>query len=163
MILTWFQFIFYMTVTVFSKYNYWSIFPHSVILGGLLLLWLPFGSQGILGAYITYILLSRGVRACLLPYQNKGIHLLKRGSYQAAIACFKCSYACLTRHSWLDKYRSLLLLSSSKISYREMALYNIALCYGMLGDGENSLAYYQQLLKEFPHSVIVQSLNPTPE
>lgn len=46
------------------------------------------------------------------------------------------------------------MLSSSRISYTEMALANIAFCYGQLGEGAKSKEYYENILKEFPDSQI---------
>ncbi|HEX7447932.1 MAG TPA: hypothetical protein VF306_10325 [Pirellulales bacterium] len=43
-------------------------------------------------------------------------------------------------------------MSSSAISYREMALCNIAFCYAQLGNGENAELYYRRTLDEFPDS-----------
>jgi Tfp pilus assembly protein PilF len=34
--------------------------------------------------------------------------------------------------------------------YREMALNNIAFCYGQIGDGANAKKYYLKTLEEFP-------------
>ena len=43
-------------------------------------------------------------------------------------------------------------LSSSKMSYKEMALVNIAFCYGQLGEGEKAREYYNAALKENPNN-----------
>ena len=42
------------------------------------------------------------------------------------------------RYNWIDKYRFVVLLSLSRISYTEMALANIAFCHGQLGEGGKS-------------------------
>lgn len=38
------------------------------------------------------------------------------------------------------------------MSYREMALVNIAFAYSQIGNGERAKAYYQHALEEFPNS-----------
>ncbi len=41
-------------------------------------------------------------------------------------------------------------MTPSAMSYREMALCNIAFCYSQIGKGEQALKYYQQAISEFP-------------
>jgi TolA-binding protein len=43
------------------------------------------------------------------------------------------------------------------MTYQEMALVNIAFCYGQLGDGSNAKKYYQQTISEFPESGMAQA------
>ena len=47
---------------------------------------------------------------------------------------------------------SLFLLSSSRISYREMALINRAFCYTQIKEGEKAKELYKKALEEFPDS-----------
>ena len=61
------------------------------------------------------------------------------------------------RNAWIDKYRYIILLSSSRVSYTEMALLNIAFCYGQSGDGKRSKEYYKKTLSEFPDSEIAKA------
>lgn len=74
--------------------------------------------------------------------------------YDLAIDEYKKSYEFFQKYRWIDKYRALCLLSSSRISYSEMALANIAYCYGQIGEGTKSKEIYEQTLKEFPNSEI---------
>lgn len=71
-----------------------------------------------------------------------------------AISYFQKSYDFFQRYSWLDRFGYLVLLNSSAISYREMALNNIAFSYGQAGDGENAKEYYEKTLLEFPNSTL---------
>ena len=48
-------------------------------------------------------------------------------------------------------------MSASAMSYREMALCNIAFCYSQIGKGMKAIEYYQRVLKEFPNSGLAQS------
>jgi len=99
--------------------------------------------------YLLYPILSRKFIA---HNHRRGIKLFKTGAYAPAIQEFEKSYAFFMRHPWIDKYRFLLLLSSSKISYAEMALVNIAFCYSQMGDGDNAKLYYEKTLEQFPKS-----------
>ena len=96
--------------------------------------------------YIAYLVVARRV---IPRWHRRGIKLVKAGAYADAIPAFEQSYAFFSNHQWLDSKRYLVLLSSSKISYREMALISIAVSYGQLGEGAKSKEYYEKTLKEF--------------
>jgi len=106
---------------------------------------------------LTYILISRVSRHFLAGYHREGTLYANNHDFQAAIESFKKSYDFFTRNAWLDKYRYLTLLTSSKMSYREMALSNIAFSYGQLGDIEKATEYYERTLAEYPENNIAPS------
>lgn len=83
-------------------------------------------------------------------------HVLNQ-NFNEAIAEFQKSYDYFSKNDWVDKYRFLTVLNSNKMSYREMALNNIAFCYGQLGDGENAKRYYQKALDEYPESGLAKA------
>ena len=43
------------------------------------------------------------------------------------------------------------------MTYQEMALANIAFCYGQAGKGEKSKEYYTRTLKEFPDNGLAKA------
>lgn len=49
------------------------------------------------------------------------------------------------------------LLSSSKISYREMALLNEAFCFSQINEGDAAQSRYEQALRMFPNSGIAEA------
>ncbi|HEX3165740.1 MAG TPA: tetratricopeptide repeat protein, partial [Chitinophagaceae bacterium] len=64
------------------------------------------------------------------------------------------------KNNWVDKYRYLTLLSSSKMTYKEMGLCNIAFCYSQTGNGQKAKEYYEQALREFPENgLAIAALN----
>lgn len=104
--------------------------------------------------YLLYPLISRR----LIAHNHRtGIKLFKSGAYAPAILEFEKSYEFFTKHRWIDKYRFIILLSSSKISYTEMALLNIAFCHSQLGDGPKAKQYYEKTLSQFPDSEMAKS------
>jgi tetratricopeptide (TPR) repeat protein len=105
----------------------------------------------------TYLFLSLALRHLIPRYHRKGIKVYKSGQFEKAIEEFEKSYDFFIRHEWVDKYRSIVLLSSSRISYLEMAMLNIAFCYGQLGDGEKSKELYEKTLLKFPDSQMAMS------
>ncbi len=94
----------------------------------------------------------------LVPRNHrKAIHAYKAGDYLQAIAEFDKSYAFFMRHPWVDRYRFLVLLSSSRLSYTEMALVNAAFCHAQAGNGPKAVEYYEKALRQFPDSEMARS------
>lgn len=100
-------------------------------------------------AYLAY---SIGSRIVITRSHRAGVRLTKQQRFAEAIPKFQQSIAFFESHPWIDRFRSIVLMSPSAASYREMALANIAFCYGQLGDGEQSRAYYRECLDRFPES-----------
>ena len=86
-------------------------------------------------AMMIYLAIFILLRTAIPHHHRKGISLLKTNHYLQAIEEFEKSYTFFTRHAWIDRWRYITLLSSSKISYTEMALLNIAFCYSQIDDG----------------------------
>lgn len=116
-------------------------------------------SLSMAGAYgaVVYLLYSFGSKALLLRDHREGIHLSNLQAFREAIDKFQRSYAFLEKHPWLDKYRFITMLDSSALSYREMALVNIAYSHVQLDEKATALKYYQRALQEFPESEMAQS------
>ncbi|MNT83366.1 Tetratricopeptide repeat protein [compost metagenome] len=79
---------------------------------------------------------------------------LKQNDFETAIAHFKKSVDYFTRNKWVDKYRVITVLSSSKMCYREMGLCNIAFCYSQTMQAEKAKALYEEILEEYPDNGI---------
>ncbi|MEO8609965.1 MAG: hypothetical protein ABI690_18875 [Chloroflexota bacterium] len=99
-----------------------------------------------------YLLYSYGSRWLLLKSHRQGMALTQANDYRGAIEKYNESYHFFSDHPWIDRYRYFTLMSPSLISFREMALINIAFCYSQIGDGANTRLYYQKALAEFPDS-----------
>lgn len=97
----------------------------------------PHGENNIIFSWLAYLLLALIVRNIFSFHHRKGVRYYKKGNYVQAIPEFLKSYDFYTKHNWLDKYRSVFLMSASRISYKEMALINAAFCYAQTGDGKN--------------------------
>lgn len=83
-----------------------------------------------------------------------GIHLSHQHRFAEAIVEYEASYDFFSRHRWLDDYRSIFMMTPGAMSYREMALVNIAFAYSQLGDGTKAIEYYRRALDEFPDNQI---------
>jgi tetratricopeptide (TPR) repeat protein len=135
-----------------------SVLPQVVVLGLLVLIWYVIQpKQAFMFGAITYFFLSFSLRFFIPHNHRKGMDFVKNQNFDTAIIEFNKSYAYFTKHTLLDKYRYLTMLSSSRMSYREMALNNIAFCYGQLGNGIEAKNYYEKTLQEFPDSGIAKA------
>ena len=133
-----------------------QLFAMIAAIGGMHLLLRDWLLSMILGASI-YLAYSFGSRYILAAAHRAGIRLSRHGRFKEAIACYEQSYDFFSRYHWIDRYRSVVLMTPSAISYREMALINIAFCHGQLGNGDAAKQYYEKALDEFPDSVMARA------
>ncbi len=136
--------------------------PHLLLMFGLIwFLWkVQFPDRfdvAMLYGACCYLVYSFGSKAVLLKHHRRGISLSKVGSFREAIIEFQASYSFLRKFEWVDKFRFVTLLDSSAITYREMALCNIAFAYFQLGEKSKSKEFYQKALAEFPSSDMAKS------
>jgi len=144
-------------VPVVRQVAWLSVIPQFVVMGGLMLFWYFLGAEKyVFYGALNYLMISIPVRSFLTRFHRKGIRKVKKQNYSDAIPDFQKSYDFFTKYSWIDKYRFLFLLSSSRMAYREMALNNIAFCYGQTGKGDKALEYYQRTLDEYPDCTMAQ-------
>lgn len=108
-----------------------------------------FSEPFLLGA-LTYFLISLLLRNLIAKNHRQGIRLVKKQQFAEAIPFFEKSIDFFSKNSWVDKFRFITMLSSSKMTYKEMGLCNIAFCYSQNGNGQKAKEYYEQVLKEFP-------------
>lgn len=132
-----------------------SMFPQFIILGLLIIVFISFVKPlwlAICLGVVVYWAIHFILEFCIPHNHRKGILLCKKGSYIQAIEEFKKSYNFFCKHTWIDKYRYLTLQSSSRASYAEMALINIAYCYVQSNNIKLAKEYYQKALELFPDS-----------
>ena len=135
-----------------------SAVPHFLVMGLIMFIWYQFNrSFFLIGGAITYFLFSQLLRRIFTKEHRKGIAYVKVGKFEEAISHFQESYTFFAKNEWMDTFRYLTLLSSNKITYKEMALINIAFCYGQTGNGALSKEYYEKTLQEFPNSGMAEA------
>jgi tetratricopeptide (TPR) repeat protein len=140
-------------VPVVKQVAWIAVLPQTFVL--LLIGWICYlcgANNPVYPAAATYFLLGYILRATVARNQRKGMEFVKRKNYAAAIPEFEASYKFFSENEWLDKYRYITLLNASAISYREMALCNIAFCYTQIGEGKIAATYYQQVLTLYPEN-----------
>jgi hypothetical protein len=110
------------------------------------------GPFSLLAGVILYLLHARVVRALLLRHHASGMAALRARDFAAAVREFEASHAFLTRHAWIDHHRTVVLLSPSPQSFREMALLNAAFAELQRGRAAAARALYRRVLDEWPAS-----------
>ena len=138
-----------------------SLFPQLLFCGLLISGYYFAGQQEFfLFGTLTYLAVSISLRYLVPRSHRQGIDLVKQKNFEAAIPLFERSYNFFSKNQWIDRHRYLTLLSSSKMCYREMALVNIAFCYGQIGNADKSIEYYNRILTEFPsNGIAIAALN----
>lgn len=135
-----------------------SLIPQIIILALFFFLfwWLNF-RYPLFTATIVFLALTTILRFSMAFHHRRGMWYFKKKKYKEAIEMYKKSYLYFSKHPWIDRFRYITLFSSSKISYKEMALLNIAFSYSQIGDGENSEKYYKKTQSEFPDSEMAKT------
>ena len=95
---------------------------------------------------------SIGSRIAIPCYHRRGVGLVRQQRFADAIPLFKKSLEFFDRHSWVDRFRCIVLMSPSAVSYRETALANIGFCYSQIGNGDHARQDYTECLRRFPES-----------
>lgn len=135
-----------------------SLIPQLTLMGLLMMcFYLLQSSNPILYGALTYMAISFVLRTFISKDHMEGVRLVKAQKFSEAIPFFERSYHFFSNNPWIDKYRFLTLLSSSRISYWEMALCNVAFCYSQVGEGKMAIEWYTRTLKEFPDSGLAQT------
>lgn len=81
-----------------------------------------------LAGAIAYVAASILLRFAIPRHHRRGLSLFKKERFSEAVPHFFRSYDFFVKHRWLDRWRAVTLLSSSRIGYTEMALLNAAFC-----------------------------------
>ena len=122
-----------------------SIIPQLLIIGLFFLIYYQFDKSKIYNFWSNYLSdNSQVLRRTIAKEHTKSMTKVKEEEFNEAITPFENSYQYFKTNDWIDKYRFLTLLSSAKMSYKEMALNNIVFCYGQIGNGKMSKEYYQK-------------------
>jgi tetratricopeptide (TPR) repeat protein len=113
--------------------------------------------NGVLYGVIVYLAVAYILRFTVSSKQRTGMKYVRAKKFKEAIPYFESSYKFFSNNLWVDKFRSITVFSASSVSFREMALNNIAFCYSQFGDGKRAKEYYERTLKEFPESGLARA------
>ena len=82
---------------------------------------------------------------------------MARKDYDQAISQFEDSYKFFSEHDWLDRYRSITLMSPSVWCYREMALMNIASACVAKEEYAEAEKVCRRVLEEYPDNEVASN------
>lgn len=133
-----------------------KVFPQVLALGLSISIayWFVRDRSAVMWGAIGYVICSYGSRYLVLRDHRAGIKATRAGEHEGAIQHFLASYEFFSSHPWIDRWRSVLLMSASGASYREMALINVAFCQAQLGRRDQARDMYTRVAAEFPGSPI---------
>ncbi len=134
--ISWLSFIFQLILVVLMTYLYHLASVDEAFIFGAL----------------TYSIVAFLFRNLIAKRHRQGMKLVRKQKFEEALPYFEKSVEYFSENRWVDKYRFLTLLTSSRMSYKEMGLCNIAFCYRQIGNGQKAKEYYEQVLKEFPEN-----------
>lgn len=97
------------------------------------------------------------MRYTVLANHRRGVRLTHQGRFEEAIELHQKSLDFFVRHQWIDRYRAVVLMSAAALSYREIALCNIAFCYMQTGREDQADACYCQALQLNPDNWLALS------
>lgn len=106
------------------------------------------------GLYLVY---SFGSRKFIPRHHQEGVRLFAEEKCEEAIDCFEDSLRFFQRHPWIDTYRSVVLMTSSVFTYREMALMNIASANVNLGKLDVAEEQLLKIIEEFPQNIVAKN------
>jgi hypothetical protein len=138
-------------------FSWTSAVLHVLLIAGISLLFERFSIPWpVLWAVVVFLVLANLLRRIVISDFRRGADALNAKKYDEALHWLERSATFFQRYPWLDRYRYLLLLSSSALSYREMALVNRALCIGRTRSSEETDQAFKQVLREFPESALAR-------
>jgi tetratricopeptide (TPR) repeat protein len=104
-----------------------------------------------------YCALSLVLRYTISREHRIGVRLMRAQRFEDALPHFEKSAAFFGRHPRVDRFRAFTLLSASRMSYREMALCNIAFGLSQMGRGSDARAAYDRVLREYPDNSLANA------
>ena len=138
-------------IPVAKSINYIALVLQSIFLILLYFIFVESGSdEPLLWSAMIYLVLAYGLRYFVPVDHRKGIRELKEGHYEAALNSFTKSFEFFSKHKWVDTFRAFTVFTTSKQSYREMAIVYKAFTLVCLERKEEAKEYYEDCLKEYP-------------
>lgn len=104
-------------VPIIRQTNWYAVVPQLLALFVAVFIGHSFDSEnGLVWGALAFLAYSQVSRRTITRAHRAGIRLTKQGAYEAAIPHFQESYAFFNRHPWLDRFRSVVMLSASAAS-----------------------------------------------
>lgn len=95
-----------------------------------------------------------GPRVFIPNHLGRGCRAYARGDLDTAVRQMQACYDYFEARTWIDRLRLPILLNTSAVSIREMALYNVAVFQALQHRRTEAKLGVQKLLAEFPDSIL---------
>ncbi len=145
-----------------QEINWVALIPKLLVLGILCWCAYQFNKKDFfLIGLLSFLILTKIARWIFFPkVLHAGLKLIREAKFQEAIPFVQDSIDYYTKHSWIDKYRFVLLISSSKKTIREVSICNLAYCYLQTGNVQRAKEIYNDVLKQYPENITaINALN----
>jgi tetratricopeptide (TPR) repeat protein len=113
----------------------------------------PEWPANLIGGWLLVVVYQYLVRFTVTAQHTRGQQLMKMQNFKAASHAFQRSLEFFEKYPDLDKWRSIILLSTAKYGYKEMALMNLGFAYGRLNEPKKAEQYYRKALEINPDNV----------
>lgn len=138
-------------------FSWTSAVVHASLIAGISLLFAQLSVPWpVLWGALLFLVLANVLKRVLISDFHRGIVALNAKKYDEALPWLERSATFFQRYPWLDRYRYLLLLSSSALCYRELTLVNRAQCIGRTRSFEETEQAFKDILREFPESALAR-------
>jgi hypothetical protein len=109
-------------------------------------------------AFFIYLIISYSIRFLLIPGSTfTGVSLMRQDRFEEAIPFIEKDINYYTERAWIDKFRFVLMISSSGRSFREISLCNMAYCLLQTGKVKECTALYESVLTQYPGNVVAKT------
>jgi tetratricopeptide (TPR) repeat protein len=133
-----------------------AIIPHIIVIGILCMVYYQWDRRNyFVFGFITYLIIWYGLRTMAFPKEvHKSIRLIKEEKFGEAIPYIERSIEFYNKHLWIDKYRFLLMVSSSKRGIRESSICNLGFCLLQIGQVKAAKEVYEDILRQYPENTV---------
>lgn len=136
-----------------------ALVPRLVLLAILCFLLYPYDNQiFFVYAFFLYLAITYSIKYSMIPGSTfTGVKFLKKGQFEEALPFIEKDIEYYSSKPWIDKYRFLLMISSSALSFREMSLCNRAWCLLQTGRVKETIDQYESVIRHYPQNVVTRA------
>lgn len=134
--------------------NWLAAIPRLLLIAILAYCFYPLNKeQYLLIAIVAHWLVTLALRQLCFPRSlHQGIRLIRQERFEEAIPFVERTVNFYTRYRWIDKYRYVLMISSSRSTFQESCLNNLGYCYLQAGEIVMAREIYEAVLQQFPRN-----------
>jgi hypothetical protein len=135
-----------------------AVVPRILFIGVLCIVYYQWDRNNffVLG-FITYLIVWYGLRTFAFPKDvHKSIKLIREEKFKEAVPYIERSIEFYNKHPWIDKYRFLLMVSSSKRGILESSICNLGFCLLQSGNARAAKEVYEDVLRRYPENTVAK-------